>query len=240
MSHGEDTASCLLKRLEDAETARKVLEQQWRHLYKVYKGDTAPKLKGDEDWHSTVYVRHAFQQVETLLPELVAEEASFEVVPFEPTDEPAAKVNEEMLRYQLQRDRFLSKRAAATKKVLIFGGVPLKVSMAREIQRMKVRQFHTPEQMAAIMLADISDDEKRQLLAPYVEKDVVVKNDPTMIVCDPFDVFVDPSATRWDLEDARYVMHRTWLSAEELLAKERAGLYKGVTKYLRERSQEPR
>lgn len=228
MAKRDDKLASLVRCIEAAEKNHRALALEWKRAYEVYLGKPAAKKIGRRErgaWRSKLYVKHAFQQVETLLPEFLVEDPNFEVVPRERSDQPRAKTVQKLLDYQLDRDRYAEKRMAAVKKAIIFGACPIKVTWGYEVRRMKVRNPMTPEERVSALLAG-------QDVPAYIEQDVTLRDDPTMIVVDPFDFMWDPAAT--SIDDAEYVLHRSWLTDEQLLAKEKAGLYTGITKLLRD------
>lgn len=226
MAKADDKVSALVRCIEDAEKLQKKLALEWQRAYDVYLGkpeDTKRRLRRKDDWRSNLYVKHAFQQIETLLPEFLVEDPNFEVVARERSDEPRATTVQKLLDYQLERDRYADKRMEAVKKTLIFGACPIKVTWAYDVRRMKVRNPMRAEERAAALLAGMD-------VPAVIEQDVTLKDDPTMIVVDPFDFMWDPAAT--SIDDAEYVLHRSWLSDAQLKAKEKAGLYTGVSDLL--------
>lgn len=240
MAKGADnTKDRFLECLEKAEQNQSELFKEWRKNYEVYLGKPDEtrvgrrSRKADDDWRSRLYVKHAFQQIETLLPEFLVEDPNFEVIARERDDEGKAATVQKLLDYQLDRDRYSEKRMAAVKKAIIFGACPIKITWAYDQRRMRVRNPITDEERAEVMLdPTLSDEERETLLKPYIWADVTVRDDPSMIVVDPFDFFWDPAATT--LDDASWVMHRSWLSDEQLLAKEKAGLYTGISELLKD------
>lgn len=230
MAKADDKVSALVRCIEDAEKLQKKLALEWQRSYDVYLGKPEDKKRGrrrKDDWRSDLYVKHAFQQIETLLPEFLVEDPNFEVVARERSDEPRATTVQKLLDYQLERDRYADKRMEAVKKTLIFGACPIKVTWAYDVRRMKVRNPMRAEERAAALLAGME-------VPAVIEQDVTLKDDPTMIVVDPFDFMWDPAAT--SIDDAEYVLHRSWLSDAQLLAKEKAGLYTGVSELLKSTS----
>lgn len=226
VAKSDDKVSRFIQCIEAAEKVHKQLALEWKRAYEVYLGkpeDRKLQRARRNEWRSRLYVKHAFQQVETLLPEFLVEDPNFEVVPRERSDQERAQVVQKLLDYQLDRDRYAEKRMAAVKKALIFGACPIKVTWGFDQRRMKVRNPMSPEDRLAALMAG-------QEVPAYVEQDVTLADDPTMIVVDPFDFMWDPAAT--SIDDASYVLHRSWLTREQLEAKERAGLYEGVSKHL--------
>lgn len=224
MSKSSDTLTRTLVCIEAAEKNQRALALEWQRMYEVYLGIADKKRRRKKAaWRSDLTIKHAFQQVETLLPEFLVEDPNFEVVPREQSDQDRAATVQRLLDYQLDRDRYADKRMQAVKKAIIFGACPIKVTWAYEVKRMKVRNPMPAEDRVRALLAG-------QEVPPVVEQDVTLRDDPTMIVVDPFDFMWDPAAT--SIDDAAYVLHRSWLTAEQLKAKERAGLYEGVSKHL--------
>jgi hypothetical protein len=226
VSKADDKLKRALRCIEDAEKHQKELATEWARFYDVYLGKPSDKSRWRKlaKWKSKLFVKHAFQQVETLLPEFLVEEPNFEVLPREQSDEARAKTVQKLLDYQLDRDRYSEKRMQAVKKAIIFGACPIKVTWAYEVRRMRVRNPITPEESLRVLA------ETGELPPPSVEQDVVLHDDPTMVVVDPFDFMWDPAAT--SIDDAQYVLHRSWLTDEQLEAKVRAGIYSGLDEVL--------
>jgi hypothetical protein len=223
-----DKVSEVIKCIEAAEKVHRQLAIEWQRAYEVYLGKPQDKKLARarrSEWRSRLFVKHAFQQVETLLPEFLVEDPNFEVVPREASDVARAATVQRLLDYQLDRDRYADKRMQAVKKAIIFGACPIKVAWGFEQRRMKVRNPMPPEERLALLAQGTE-------VPAYIEQDVTLRDDPTMIVVDPFDFMWDPAAT--SIEDAAYVLHRSWLSEDQLRMKEQAGIYQGVTKHLDE------
>lgn len=236
MARKGDKTSEVIKCIEAAEKNHRKLAREWQDAYEVYLGNPSSskdrRTRGNS-WRSRLYVKHAFQQVETLLPEFLADDPNFEVQAREKSDVERAQTIQKLLNYQLDRDKYAEKRMAVAKKAIIFGACPVKVTWAYDVRRQKVRNPLTAEERVQVALDPaLSDEEKKAKLAPYIEQDVTHRDDPTMIVVDPFDFMWDPAAT--SIDDAEYVLHRSWLSDKQLLAKEKAGLYEGVSELLKE------
>jgi hypothetical protein len=230
VSKPSDKLSHALKCIEAAEKVHQSIALEWKRAYEVYLGKPQDKKLARarrSEWRSALYVKHAFQQVETLLPEFLVEDPNFEVVPRERSDQAQAAVVQKLLDYQLDRDRYAEKRMAAVKKAIIFGACPIKVTWGFEQRRMKVRNPMPAEERLSRLMAG-------EEVPSVIEQDVTLRDDPTMIVVDPFDFMWDPAATC--IEDATYVLHRSWLTDEQLKAKEQAGLYTGVSKHLEDKS----
>lgn len=223
----DDKLSGFVRCIQDAEKNHAVLAREWQRMYEVYVGKPDDRKlrrrRQAADWRNKLFIPHAFQQVETLLPEFMVEDPNFEVVPREASDQDRAGTVQALLDYQLDRDRYAEKRMRAVKKAIVFGACPVKVTWAYEVKRLKVRNQMSAEERAAALLA--GED-----VPAFVEQDVTLRDDPTMIVVDPFDFMWDPAATT--IDDAQYVLHRSWLTADQLRAKERAGLYEGVSDHL--------
>ena len=230
MSSSTDKKLDEVKRcIEAAEKVHDKLAREWREAYDVYLGKAVAPAKAGRNgssWKSDLRVKHAFQQVETLLPEFLVEDPNFEVVPREKGDEAQARTNQKLLDYQLDRDRYAEKRMQAAKKAIIFGQVPIKVTWAYEVRRRKVRNPMPAEERVSALLAG-------EEVPAFVEQDIVDRDDPTMIVVDPFDFMWDPAAT--SIDDAAYVLHRSWLTTEQLRAKAAAGLYTGLDEILKKK-----
>lgn len=225
MAKSDDKLKKLVLCIEEAEKNHEELAREWKRAYDVYLGKPEqPKRKRrNDDWRSRLYVKHAFQQVETLLPEFLVDDPNFEVQAREQSDEPRAKTVQKLLNYQLDRDRYAEKRMMAVKKAIIFGACPIKVTWSHDVRRMRVRNPMTAQERAAALLAG-------EEVKPYVDEEVTLCDDPTMIVVDPFDFMWDPAAT--SIDDASYVLHRSWLTPSQLRAKQGAGLYQGLDEIL--------
>ena len=202
----------------------------YRGLAEVPFGSDAPD---DEDWHSNITTPYVLQTCEGMLATMLEPNPRFNIQPRprpnEPLDEVVQRVQavnalDDTLRYALERDHFAECQRDFMQQDLIAGISVLKTMWHHE--KRTVTQL-VPEQVliqdALGQTVDSFDSHREQKTA-----DTVVCDDAKSEVRDVRDFFWPPQATK--VENAEYLIDRTWASYDSLLRKQKAGLYKNVEK----------
>lgn len=166
----------------------------WNELIDAYLGNPGrTKPTGDDAWKSFVFFKYAYQQVQTLVPELASDDdADFVWEPRNPRMRDHADTVSGLTSYQLERDDYVDKRMLSVIIAALYGACPVKSSWAYEVQERNVRNSRNEKDRVRVLLRD----------------------DPTATIVPPTDFAYDlrpREAKKW-----RYVYHRMRLTMEEL------------------------
>lgn len=192
-----------LAELREAEDNHRKYASKWKHYQKVYLGENHPKVSKD-DSDRKLYVKHAYQQIETIKVRLVEPDPDFYYEPVNPQHFEYAKAVAALQRYQFERDNILHKESLWAHDAMVLGLAVAKCVWALDEKRV-MRTQRTLEGVKRV---------------PALVK---VKDDPTAIRVDPMDFFWDPAGTH--IDDCRYVYHRVFLTKSALLKRVRDGIY---------------
>lgn len=197
---------------EPAKNHQTQLASDWDDYEKAFLGDTVLTESADvepsDDWRSRVLFKYAWQQAQTVVAELSADDdPTFIYEPSSPSNADYADTVKAVVDYQLQRDDYPMKRLMATMYAVVYGGAPLKVHWDYRESTYKERQHD----------------------GSYVDRVQVVRDQPTITLIDPRDFMWDMRAR--SMEEARYAFHRTRQTLDELKSYRRADgspLYKNL------------
>jgi hypothetical protein len=197
-----------------AKTAREPREALWLELYQLYNSYTA-KEKPDG---SNLFIPYVFSIIETVVPRIMAGLFSARpwlgILPLRSDMVRNAKALENLLDYQLtQKMGFFSVAASWIKETCIYGTGILKVGW--EYKEEEVTVTKPLVEIFGIPLGS----------QPVKETKVTV-DDPYVEHIDLWDFFVDPDAK--DIDSAKYCIHRSYPTIEELEQKAEDGLYKNI------------
>lgn len=209
----------VLDRYETARAARQAWEEMWLRCYQLYRG-YREDLPPEEADRANLHIPKVFAHIESIAPRVVAAQLSTRpwvaVHPREPGDEQRAKVTEELIEYQFDRQDLFSKYVSMTKEALMYGTSVGKLTWRYETEQRRIRR-QEPIIVGGIDLTALFG------LAPrWVEDDaeLVVWDDPWLEHIDLFDFFPDPDGR--SISEMRYVIHRSFTSVEDM---EASGLY---------------
>lgn len=212
------------KQLSDAEKLHSIMCSRWRTLDEVYHANKEFPKHQQDLLRSRLRVKWAWQQIETILPRIMDPDPRFAIMPVESGDSDMSDSLNVLLRYQLNKDRFIAKQRSWAEDGTVRALGVAKVVWLQKKQTMRIRRKLDPETVREF--ESIGEEIPDDLL--YEKKEnVIVENRPTVIYVDPFDFLWDPKATCDS--DWEYVFHRSWLSLETLKARERAGTYQNVS-----------
>lgn len=220
MSESADkTLELFQRRLQLAESHHRQFETRWQESERAYYGDDHAAVKNgdgtDADGFVRSYVKHAYQQVETLVPRFVDPDPQFEFRPQRAAWADNARAVTQLVGEQMRRDGFLLKQEKWARCGAIYG-----LMVAKTLWRYEEEPMRVPRPLAWW---------ERMLRRPgSALEDVVLFDGPTAVYVDPFDFLWDPSASSMD--DCRWVFHRTWVTKEDLRRREEAGHYSDVDK----------
>lgn len=199
----KEVLNMVMSRFRQADDDRKQREEEWREFYKLYRS-----YIDDDEWNedgSNLFIPITFANVETVLPRAI--EALFEpsppvsVLPRSKDDVPKARPVEMLLDYQFDRAAVRDRFEETVKDALIYGTGIGKI-------RWRYEARETTQRRPAITMFG------RPLFMREVRIPIVGYDDPEYIPVDIMDFWIDPNAT--DLDNARYVIHRSWADFDEL------------------------
>lgn len=207
------TIESLKRKFELAERNQRKYADQWRKNGRTYRCETKDKNSPGDRKDSKLYVPYAENQIDIIKVRLVEPNPDFEYIPTEPTDAQKTKSLSILRRYHRRRDNYVKKQDDWVHDALIYQMAVAKVSWKHKTRLQRVKRKLNMLQR----VANVPETEVRE---------VVEYDQPTATVVDPFDFFWDPSAT--NDEDWEFVFHRIWLSKEQLLDRQKRGIYKNV------------
>lgn len=179
---------------------QQALAAQWQEYEKGYLGEpSTSKPSGVDSWRSFVHYKYAHQQVHTLAAELAADDDPiFTYEGRTPLQDEYADTAESIIKYQLERDDYTTKRLMAIVGAAVYGGQPVKVMWKYKCVTRKI--------LKPSGLREVTE--------------IVVDDQPTICLIDPHDFFYDVRAR--NMAECRYVFHRMRLTIEELESKKRS------------------
>ncbi len=190
----------VVESFEKSSSYRNEKEKRWRRYYEMYRSRAKPT---DDKYRANLFVPEVFTIVETLLPRLVGGFLNSRSSPIE----------------VLGREEKDIPKAKVAQMLISY-----------QLERMNfplhLVTFYKQALLYGTSVGKVYWD-YRTTKSPTGET-IVAYDDPVFEVLDLFDFFIDPDA--WDIDNARYCIHRKYLSIEELKQRQRAGIYKNVDK----------
>ena len=241
---GEDAQAALLATLQQwfasADARRGDYYDRWMRHHRLYRS----YVELDKtDWRSKVFMPYSFSIIETVAPRLLSEVPKFVVMPMSPDDVESALAMESLMDRSTSATDLYLELTKAVKSALKYGTGILKNFHRRDIYRAQRAQpifepvtlmMPTPQlgmdgQPAMSLDGNMmfSDREvtidNRQVGTQMVPYEYVGYDGPASVFVDLFNFWVAPEAT--DMEDARYVIHRTYKEMGEVLRLVNEGVY---------------
>lgn len=226
----EDELSMVLAAVESAEPFHKNWTNQIERRYKAYRGIAEQRQAETQKWRSQLTTPYILQVVEGMLATLLDAKPKWEVMPKPlPGDEiqellgrqQSSKVASAALQWAMDEDGFALKQRPFMQQDLIAGMTIGKVVWAyetREMTRLVPIEVEVSDDFG--VLKDRYTDQEEET------RHVCLRDGPSMIVRDVRDFFWPAQAK--GLDDAAWVIDRSWESWDTLKAKEDAGLFKNV------------
>lgn len=231
---GEDEESkavlqCVLEDLRTAETERTKYEEDWDKYQRMYKCILdASKYP----WRSRIFDPESYSVVETICPRitntLVGGAEVFGVKPTGGEDVQKSENTERLLNYQADRMNLYESGGQGFKTSLIEGTGHWKFRWAKEFEP---RYEETPTVVPVMdeygqPVMDETGMPQSELKVEYKKTWECVYDNPKLDWVDNRDIFVDPLAT--SPEDARFIIHRTYVTRDYLKKKQLEGVYKNA------------
>lgn len=209
-----DKTTQIIDRYTDAEAFRKNYEDTWDLCYETYMS-----YRPDSDIPdscSNLFVPSAWSVIETLLPQIMSaivnNKVFVQVLPVEKDDVKQAKLVEQLIMYQLNRAEFYPKFYQWFKSCLIYGTAYMKVGWD-----FRSREITATESETLFGL---------KIGTKQIRKKIIEFDGPQMDYVNPYDLYVDPRATR--IKNARYAIHRVWKDIDYLYEMQERKLYKNI------------
>jgi len=198
--------------------------------YKAYRGIAERRNSDTQTWRSTLTTPYILQVLEGMLATLIDAHPKWEVQPKpRPGDQlqdilgrqQSTKIASAVLQWSMDDDDFQLKQRPFMQQDLIAGLTVAKVVWAYE---------RSDQTILVPMEVEVSDDwgsiVDRYTTAEEKTQNVVLKDGPSMIVRDVRDFFWPEGAK--GLDDAAWVIDRSWETFDSLKDKEKAGLFANV------------
>lgn len=211
-----DLATSIIERFSMSQQWREAQKTKWDRYYNLYRGVLDEK---DYPWQSNIFVPYPFSTVETLVPRLTSQKPQIDVMPVEPEDSEKAKVMNDLIDFQWVNMNAHIWMPEAVRSMLIYGTVILKCYWKKEVEKKQVFENVLDGE-------NVDPDLQAELGQVKVENEVVTYDAPCVDVVDLYDFFIDPRATT--IENAEYVIHRTYRSLDYLKDKQKQGIYKNI------------
>lgn len=221
-----------------AERARNQYEDRWIRYYKQYRSYIR---RDPKNWRSSVYMPISFYVIETVAPRVIAQLPDFIVAPVGEEDVMGAKQMEALLDWCAEKTDLFEQLVIATKDALMFGTGILKTFHKQDIRKVRYRSPAGAQGSYAgvdpTMMGGIIDPDTGQPLldmngqpmsnqpaGPTSElQDVTFYDGPAAEAVDPFDFWPAPEASC--IEDARFVVHRTFKDMDHVKRRVREGIF---------------
>jgi hypothetical protein len=215
-------------------------ENKWTHYYSLWRGYTDWKdsrqrgtprdldeglRAAKREWGAELFIPLVFAVIETQVPRLLAQRPRMNILP---TDKVAVNNVENMKflvdRQQEQIDYELLLQPTA-KDGLMYG-----LGVSKDGWKTEKRKG-APYLASAEKLGKTVTPEMAQAgVNHFIDKrDELLFDDPYVASVDPFDFFWDPFAT--GLDDAEWVLHRTWRSTRYVVEQFKSGRWGGTARY---------
>lgn len=197
-----ETLNRVLNRFETVRRYRLNFEPIWLQSYRNYINFRKKEAEGK----ANVFIPLTYYIVETLTAHILSLYSVRPLVlihPREPQDEINARILTELINYQLQRIEFNSIIENIVKSASLYGTGVAKIFWEKREVVKSINPILPP-----VVLEDYD--------APVIEP------------IDIFDFYIDWYAT--DLQNASYIIHRTYEDLEKLQAMQEAGIYMNVEK----------
>jgi hypothetical protein len=238
-----------LQALKAAERARSQHEKDWDRFYLAYRSWVS---QDDGDWHSRVYMPIPFYIIETVLPKLIAQLPGFLVMPVGPEDVEGARSMEDLLKWAAEapgsgcyEGTLYEELVKGFKQALKYGTGILKtyhnvlempVKRSREtyedITVPTSNPMMDPEtgepftDLDGNQMMEYGEESLGQLPSGYENtlEPETRYDGPAAESVDIYNFWPSPEAT--SIEDARYLIHRTFKTIPYVKKMVKQGIYK--------------
>lgn len=223
-----DTLSMVVAAQEQAELFAQSYVDKVERRYRAYRGMAELRTDEADAWRSNLTTPYVLQTVEGMIATMLDPNPMWNVTPrpqpFEPLEVIMARLGggeiaSQALQWAMDNDDFAMKQRPFMQQDLVAGKTVAKIGWrTKKTRRMVLTPVEAQilDQYGTVIHSFPSTEEK--------EEEVTIFDGPTMTVRDVRDFFRPESATTVD--DAAWVIDRSWQTYDALEAMERAGLYR--------------
>jgi hypothetical protein len=190
----ETVVRVLLRTVKAGEDELRIRARRYNHSYDVWRASER-RPASLEPWQSKLRVPYGLQSIDTALVNIVGSFPRCLVKPRHPDVELNAKAMQIVLDYFIREDHMAEAQPVFAQQGLVYGTTAAKIHWLYRTAT-RTRNDH-------------------QTGKPITE-DVVVRDGPTFEPWNIYDIWWDPNAR--DVDRARYVVLRSWLSKDQLIA----------------------
>ena len=220
----------VLAAIESVEPFHKNFSDQVERRYKAYRGIAEQRSTETQRWRSSLTTPYILQVIEGMIATLLDAKPKWEVMPKPLPGEmmqeivgrqQSSKIASAALQWAMDEDAFAIKQRPFMQQDLIAGMTVGKIVWAyetRELTRLVPSEIEVYDDFGT--LQDRYTDSEEE------DRHVCLRDGPSLIVRDVRDFFW-PNAAK-GLEDAAWVIDRSWETWDALKSKEDAGLFKNV------------
>jgi len=215
-----DALTKVLDAKERAASHRKPKEEKWKKFYKMYRS----YLEEKKEDKSNIFVPYIFGIVEAVVPRLTdtifRQKPYLRPLPRTTDDIQAAEGMESLLDYQMDKMKMKRKCTEWFKEACMYGPGILKViwkTRKHKVTERVPKPINNPLDVYESLINGRFEE---------VEREVKEYDGPDIEVVDIFDFYVDPYAE--DIDDARYVIHRSVKSMKHIRSMARKGIYHNI------------
>jgi len=216
--------------VDSAQSSHRSWTDQIERRYKAYRGIAERRNENVAGWRSHLTTPYILQVVEGMLSTIIDPKPKWEVsprpFPGEPLEEILARrqsgrVAGAALQYAMDADNFQLKQRPFVQQDLIAGVTVAKgvwAYEAKDLMRLVPVEIEVTDDFGNLRDSYTGTEEEERL--------TVMRDGPSMIVRDVRDFFWPEGAK--GVDDAAWIVDRTWMTYDELEAKQHAGFYKNV------------
>jgi hypothetical protein len=185
----------LLKMVKPGEDELRMRVRRYDHSYEVYRA-SEKRPAALEPWQSKLRVPYGMQTIDTALVNINTGQPRVVVRPRSPDSELQAKAMQVLLDYFVAEDHLVEKQPLFVQQGLIYGITVAKVHWVYRSRSMTYRNEN----------------------GEIHQQPTIVRDGPTFEPWNIYDFWYEPNAR--DIDDARYVVLRSWVTKEQLIGSE--------------------
>jgi hypothetical protein len=224
-----DKLAMVVSAQEQAEQFSSGYVEKVERRYRSYRGMLELQTEAADSWRSRLTTPYILQTIEGMIATMLDPNPSWKVTPrpqpFEPLEVIMARLGggeiaSQALQWAMDNDDFPLKQRPFMQQDLVAGKTIAKIGWKTKKSK---RMVLTP--VEARVLNEYGDILDSFPSTQEEEQEVTTFDGPTMIVRDVRDFFRPESAT--SVDDAAWVIDRSWQTYDAIYAMEEAGIYKG-------------
>lgn len=221
----------VIRDFEDAKRHHDTFVTFVERMYRAYRA-VLDKRSEAAQWTSKLHPAYGLQLVESVVANMIDDKTTFQMKPRPMIDDYervqdyllGAKALENIVRYEMEMDRFSQKQRPFALQNSIAGLTVAKITW--DYDEAACRRYVQQEK-------EVRHPETGDVIGTYpmlVEQEHtrIVRDGPTFEVVDVRDFFWPENAQ--DVQGAKFIIHRVWMSLAELREYQKQGVYKNVDK----------